>query len=113
MNHLKVFVGILRALGRFRGKKGRRRRAAFVQNKTQEVVICLNPSAEMVSNVQSWFWMCFSDSACNSAPGSGPSSPNNSSNNISTENGIAGSVTSIQAEVQSPPSLWFFTLSSF
>uniref|UniRef100_A0A8D2N2P6 Histone deacetylase n=1 Tax=Zonotrichia albicollis TaxID=44394 RepID=A0A8D2N2P6_ZONAL len=37
-------------------------------------------------------------SACNSAPGSGPSSPNNSSNNISTENGIAGSVTSIQAE---------------
>ncbi|XP_028924781.1 histone deacetylase 4 isoform X9 [Ornithorhynchus anatinus] len=38
------------------------------------------------------------DSACNSAPGSGPSSPNNSSNNISNENGIAGSVTSIQAE---------------
>ncbi|OPJ90268.1 histone deacetylase 4 isoform A [Patagioenas fasciata monilis] len=38
------------------------------------------------------------DSACNSAPGSGPSSPNNSSNNISAENGIAGSVTSIQAE---------------
>lgn len=53
--------------------------------------------------------MCFSDSACNSAPGSGPSSPNNSSNNISTENGIAGSVTSIQAEVQSPPSLCFVT----
>uniref|UniRef100_A0A8C9EVN3 Histone deacetylase n=1 Tax=Pavo cristatus TaxID=9049 RepID=A0A8C9EVN3_PAVCR len=41
---------------------------------------------------------CVLDSACNSAPGSGPSSPNNSSNNISAENGITGSVTSIQAE---------------
>lgn len=39
------------------------------------------------------------DSACNSAPGSGPSSPNNSSNNITTENGIAGPVTSIPTEV--------------
>uniref|UniRef100_H3AFL1 Histone deacetylase n=1 Tax=Latimeria chalumnae TaxID=7897 RepID=H3AFL1_LATCH len=38
------------------------------------------------------------DSVCNSAPGSGPSSPNNSSNNISTENGIAGSVTNIPVE---------------
>ncbi|XP_032880417.1 histone deacetylase 4 isoform X3 [Amblyraja radiata] len=38
------------------------------------------------------------DSACNSAPGSGPSSPNNSSNNITTENGIAGPVTSIPTE---------------
>ncbi|XP_015214727.1 histone deacetylase 4 isoform X3 [Lepisosteus oculatus] len=38
------------------------------------------------------------ESACNSAPGSGPSSPNNSSNNITTENGIAGSVSSSPAE---------------
>ncbi|XP_042192097.1 histone deacetylase 4 isoform X3 [Callorhinchus milii] len=38
------------------------------------------------------------DSVCNSAPGSGPSSPNNSSNNITTENGIAGTATSIPTE---------------
>ncbi|KAK6484921.1 histone deacetylase 4-like isoform X2 [Huso huso] len=38
------------------------------------------------------------ESACNSAPGSGPSSPNNSSNNITTENGIAGSVSNSLAE---------------
>uniref|UniRef100_A0A4W3IY22 Histone deacetylase n=1 Tax=Callorhinchus milii TaxID=7868 RepID=A0A4W3IY22_CALMI len=38
-------------------------------------------------------------SVCNSAPGSGPSSPNNSSNNITTENGIAGTATSIPTEV--------------
>lgn len=89
------------------------RRATFNQNKTWGVVICLNTITEMVSNVKSWLWMCFSDSACNSAPGSGPSSPNNSSNNISTENGIAGSVTSIQAEVQILPSLWFVAPISF
>uniref|UniRef100_A0A452HVT8 Histone deacetylase n=1 Tax=Gopherus agassizii TaxID=38772 RepID=A0A452HVT8_9SAUR len=46
------------------------------------------------------------DSACNSAPGSGPSSPNNSSNNISAENGITGSVTSIQSEVQNCSLPW-------
>ncbi|XP_058888035.1 histone deacetylase 4-like isoform X3 [Acipenser ruthenus] len=38
------------------------------------------------------------ESACNSAPGSGPSSPNNSSNNITTENGIAGSVSNSLAK---------------
>ncbi|NXD98076.1 HDAC4 deacetylase, partial [Chaetorhynchus papuensis] len=95
----------LKLRSRLKQKVAERRSSPLLRRKDGPVVTALKKRPLDVTGT--------ADSACNSAPGSGPSSPNNSSNNISTENGIAGSVTSIQAEVQSPPPLWFFTLSSF
>ncbi|XP_041321704.1 histone deacetylase 4 isoform X6 [Pyrgilauda ruficollis] len=77
----------LKLRSRLKQKVAERRSSPLLRRKDGPVVTALKKRPLDVT-----------DSACNSAPGSGPSSPNNSSNNISTENGIAGSVTSIQAE---------------
>uniref|UniRef100_A0A8C8AS61 Histone deacetylase n=1 Tax=Otus sunia TaxID=257818 RepID=A0A8C8AS61_9STRI len=87
----------LKLRSRLKQKVAERRSSPLLRRKDGPVVTALKKRPLDVTGT--------SDSACNSAPGSGPSSPNNSSNNISAENGIAGSVTSIQAEVQSPSSL--------
>uniref|UniRef100_A0A8C8VK99 Histone deacetylase n=1 Tax=Pelusios castaneus TaxID=367368 RepID=A0A8C8VK99_9SAUR len=79
----------LKLRSRLKQKVAERRSSPLLRRKDGPVVTALKKRPLDVT-----------DSACNSAPGSGPSSPNNSSNNISAENGIAGSVTSIQAEVQ-------------
>uniref|UniRef100_A0A8B9M8G7 Histone deacetylase n=1 Tax=Accipiter nisus TaxID=211598 RepID=A0A8B9M8G7_9AVES len=80
----------LKLRSRLKQKVAERRSSPLLRRKDGPVVTALKKRPLDVTGT--------SDSACNSAPGSGPSSPNNSSNNISTENGIAGSVTSIQAE---------------
>ncbi|XP_051479743.1 histone deacetylase 4 isoform X6 [Apus apus] len=77
----------LKLRSRLKQKVAERRSSPLLRRKDGPVVTALKKRPLDVT-----------DSACNSAPGSGPSSPNNSSNNISAENGIAGSVTSIQAE---------------
>uniref|UniRef100_A0A8C5U1B7 Histone deacetylase n=1 Tax=Malurus cyaneus samueli TaxID=2593467 RepID=A0A8C5U1B7_9PASS len=77
----------LKLRSRLKQKVAERRSSPLLRRKDGPVVTALKKRPLDVTN-----------SACNSAPGSGPSSPNNSSNNISTENGIAGSVSSIQAE---------------
>uniref|UniRef100_A0A8C8S2V7 Histone deacetylase n=1 Tax=Pelusios castaneus TaxID=367368 RepID=A0A8C8S2V7_9SAUR len=80
----------LKLRSRLKQKVAERRSSPLLRRKDGPVVTALKKRPLDVTGM--------SDSACNSAPGSGPSSPNNSSNNISAENGIAGSVTSIQAE---------------
>ncbi|XP_017598889.1 PREDICTED: histone deacetylase 4 isoform X3 [Corvus brachyrhynchos] len=80
----------LKLRSRLKQKVAERRSSPLLRRKDGPVVTALKKRPLDVTGT--------ADSACNSAPGSGPSSPNNSSNNISTENGIAGSVTSIQAE---------------
>ncbi|XP_051479738.1 histone deacetylase 4 isoform X1 [Apus apus] len=80
----------LKLRSRLKQKVAERRSSPLLRRKDGPVVTALKKRPLDVTGT--------SDSACNSAPGSGPSSPNNSSNNISAENGIAGSVTSIQAE---------------
>ncbi|KAJ7420761.1 hypothetical protein BTVI_20372 [Pitangus sulphuratus] len=82
----------LKLRSRLKQKVAERRSSPLLRRKDGPVVTALKKRPLDVT-----------DSACNSAPGSGPSSPNNSSNNISTENGIAGSVTSIPAEIISKP----------
>uniref|UniRef100_A0A8B9TXE6 Histone deacetylase n=1 Tax=Anas platyrhynchos TaxID=8839 RepID=A0A8B9TXE6_ANAPL len=77
----------LKLRSRLKQKVAERRSSPLLRRKDGPVVTALKKRPLDVT-----------DSACNSAPGSGPSSPNNSSNNISAENGITGSVTSIQAE---------------
>ncbi|XP_009071836.1 PREDICTED: histone deacetylase 4-like, partial [Acanthisitta chloris] len=77
----------LKLRSRLKQKVAERRSSPLLRRKDGPVVTALKKRPLDVT-----------DSACNSAPGSGPSSPNNSSNNITAENGIAGSVTSIQAE---------------
>uniref|UniRef100_A0A8D2NQ22 Histone deacetylase n=1 Tax=Zosterops lateralis melanops TaxID=1220523 RepID=A0A8D2NQ22_ZOSLA len=84
----------LKLRSRLKQKVAERRSSPLLRRKDGPVVTALKKRPLDVTGT--------ADSACNSAPGSGPSSPNNSSNNISTENGIAGSVTSIQAELFSP-----------
>uniref|UniRef100_A0A672VG41 Histone deacetylase n=1 Tax=Strigops habroptila TaxID=2489341 RepID=A0A672VG41_STRHB len=81
----------LKLRSRLKQKVAERRSSPLLRRKDGPVVTALKKRPLDVTGR----WV---NSACNSAPGSGPSSPNNSSNNISTENGIAGSVTSIQAE---------------
>ncbi|XP_019347694.1 PREDICTED: histone deacetylase 4 isoform X5 [Gavialis gangeticus] len=80
----------LKLRSRLKQKVAERRSSPLLRRKDGPVVTALKKRPLDVTGM--------SDSACNSAPGSGPSSPNNSSNNISAENGITGSVTSIQAE---------------
>ncbi|NWS88761.1 HDAC4 deacetylase, partial [Toxostoma redivivum] len=80
----------LKLRSRLKQKVAERRSSPLLRRKDGPVVTALKKRPLDITGT--------ADSACNSAPGSGPSSPNNSSNNISTENGIAGSVTSIQAE---------------
>ncbi|NXP26236.1 HDAC4 deacetylase, partial [Scytalopus superciliaris] len=80
----------LKLRSRLKQKVAERRSSPLLRRKDGPVVTALKKRPLDVTGT--------ADSACNSAPGSGPSSPNNSSNNISTENGIAGSVTSIPAE---------------
>ncbi|NXU33688.1 HDAC4 deacetylase, partial [Drymodes brunneopygia] len=80
----------LKLRSRLKQKVAERRSSPLLRRKDGPVVTALKKRPLDVTGTV--------DSACNSAPGSGPSSPNNSSSNISTENGIAGSVTSIQAE---------------
>ncbi|XP_074120547.1 histone deacetylase 4 isoform X2 [Sminthopsis crassicaudata] len=77
----------LKLRSRLKQKVAERRSSPLLRRKDGPVVTALKKRPLDVT-----------DSACSSAPGSGPSSPNNSSNNVSTENGIAGSVASIQAE---------------
>ncbi|XP_051854539.1 histone deacetylase 4 isoform X3 [Antechinus flavipes] len=77
----------LKLRSRLKQKVAERRSSPLLRRKDGPVVTALKKRPLDVT-----------DSACSSAPGSGPSSPNNSSNNVSAENGIAGSVASIQAE---------------
>ncbi|XP_027732871.1 histone deacetylase 4 [Vombatus ursinus] len=77
----------LKLRSRLKQKVAERRSSPLLRRKDGPVVTALKKRPLDVT-----------DSACSSAPGSGPSSPNNSSNNVSAENGLAGSVTSIQAE---------------
>ncbi|XP_036623438.1 histone deacetylase 4-like isoform X2 [Trichosurus vulpecula] len=77
----------LKLRSRLKQKVAERRSSPLLRRKDGPVVTALKKRPLDVT-----------DSACSSAPGSGPSSPNNSSNNISAENGLAGSVASLQAE---------------
>ncbi|XP_053453085.1 histone deacetylase 4 isoform X2 [Nycticebus coucang] len=77
----------LKLRSRLKQKVAERRSSPLLRRKDGPVVTALKKRPLDVT-----------DSACSSAPGSGPSSPSNSSGNVSTENGLAPTVPSIQAE---------------